>query len=133
MRWSPGAPTAARCCSRGRTSATPTTTCTCSTSPAARRGRSPRTAARPPTRAGIPAEALAEPRLVRYPAFDGLEIPALLYLPRGAQLPLPVVVHVHGGPEGQARPMLNPTIQYLVHRGFGVLAPNVRGSTGYGK
>ncbi len=85
------------------------------------------------SRAGITAETLVEPRLVRYPSFDGLEIPAFLYLPQGAQLPVPVVVHVHGGPESQARPILNPTIQYLVHRGFGVLAPNVRGSTGYGK
>lgn len=85
------------------------------------------------SRAGLPAEALTEPQLVRYRSFDGLEIPAFLYLPRDARLPVATVVHVHGGPEGQARPVFNPTIQYLVHRGFGVLAPNVRGSTGYGK
>lgn len=85
------------------------------------------------SRAGIPRSALSEPRLVRYPSFDGLEIPALLYVPQGARRPAPVVVHVHGGPESQARPVFNPTIQYLVHRGFAVLAPNVRGSTGYGK
>ncbi len=85
------------------------------------------------SRAGIADEALSTPRPVHYPSFDGLEIPAFLYLPRGVAGPVPVVVHVHGGPEGQARPILNPTIQYLAHRGFGVLATNVRGSTGYGK
>jgi dipeptidyl aminopeptidase/acylaminoacyl peptidase len=85
------------------------------------------------TRAGLPDEALAEPRLVRYPTFDGREVPAFLYLPRDVEPPVPVVVHVHGGPEGQARPTFNPTIQYLVNLGLGVLATNVRGSTGYGK
>ncbi len=85
------------------------------------------------SRAGIPASALSEPTLVRYPSFDGLDVPAFLYLPEDVQRPVPVILHVHGGPESQARPILNPTIQYLVHRGFGVLAPNVRGSTGYGK
>ncbi len=85
------------------------------------------------SQAGIPSSALSDPQLVRYPSFDGLQIPAFLYLPQGAQLPVPVVVHVHGGPESQARPVLTPTIQYLTHRGFGVLVPNVRGSTGYGR
>ncbi len=85
------------------------------------------------SRAGIADEALSVPRLVHYPSFDGLAIPAFLYLPHGVAGPVPVVLHVHGGPEGQARPILNPTIQYLAHRGFGVLATNVRGSTGYGK
>ena len=45
---------------------------------------------------------------------------------------MPVVVFVHGGPESQSRPNFNPVVQYLVHRGYGVLVPNVRGSTGYG-
>ncbi|MDQ3855893.1 MAG: S9 family peptidase, partial [Chloroflexota bacterium] len=85
------------------------------------------------SRAGIPSEELVEPRLVRFQSFDGLEIPAFLYLPHGAEPPMPVVIHVHGGPESQALPVLNPTIQYLAHRGYSVLAPNVRGSTGYGK
>ncbi len=85
------------------------------------------------SRAGIPDDALSEPGLVRFTSFDGLSVPAFLYTPRDAAPPLPVVVHVHGGPESQARPAFNPTIQYLAHRGFGVLVPNVRGSTGYGK
>ena len=84
-------------------------------------------------RAGIPDDVFAEPRLIRYRSFDGLEIPAFLYLPPDKEPPLPVVVHVHGGPESQARPIFNASIQYLVHHGFAVLAPNVRGSTGYGK
>lgn len=46
---------------------------------------------------------------------------------------LPVIVSVHGGPEGQERPGFNPIYQYFVSRGYAVLAPNVRGSTGYGK
>lgn len=84
-------------------------------------------------RAGIAEEALVEPELVRFRSFDGLEIPAFLYLPRDSAKPLPVVLHVHGGPEAQARPVFNPTIQFLVHRGIAVLQTNVRGSTGYGK
>lgn len=69
--------------------------------------------------------------MVRYPSFDGREIPAILYGPEepGA----PVVVNVHGGPEGQSRPAFAPVTQYLLGRGLGVLLPNVRGSTGYGK
>jgi predicted acyl esterase len=51
----------------------------------------------------------------------------------GANQTLPVIVSVHGGPEGQERPGFNPTYQYFLSRGYAVLAPNVRGSTGYGK
>nr|MBA3439107.1 S9 family peptidase [Pyrinomonadaceae bacterium] len=46
---------------------------------------------------------------------------------------LPVIVSVHGGPEGQERPAFSPIYQYFLSRGYGVLATNVRGSTGYGK
>jgi dipeptidyl aminopeptidase/acylaminoacyl peptidase len=83
------------------------------------------------TQAGIPPEALAEPTLVRYPTFDGRQIPAFLYAP-----PEPTgraIVLIHGGPESQSQPGFDPTIQYFVHRGYVVLTPNVRGSTGYGK
>jgi dipeptidyl aminopeptidase/acylaminoacyl peptidase len=85
-------------------------------------------------RAGLERDALAPAETVRYPTFDGREVPAFFYRPRGARPDgtLPVVVNVHGGPESQARPIWNPVNQYLVSRGFGVLAPNVRGSTGYG-
>ncbi len=82
---------------------------------------------------GIPRESFVEPSMVRYPTFDGRQIPAILYVPRdGQQHALPVVINVHGGPEGQSRPEFDPVIQYLVARGYAVLEPNVRGSTGYG-
>ena len=82
---------------------------------------------------GIPRDTFVAPSLVHYPTFDGREIPAFLYLPRNEQpRGLPVVIYVHGGPEGQSRPIFNAVIQYLVACGYGVFVPNVRGSTGYG-
>jgi dipeptidyl aminopeptidase/acylaminoacyl peptidase len=85
------------------------------------------------SRGGIPLERFVAPSLVRYPTFDGREIPAFLFLPTGRETQdLPVVVYVHGGPESQFRPSFSPILQYLVHCGYAVLAPNVRGSTGYG-
>jgi dipeptidyl aminopeptidase/acylaminoacyl peptidase len=81
---------------------------------------------------GIPRTTFANPSLIHYPTFDGREIPAFLYLPEGEQRNLPVVINVHGGPESQALPIFNAVNQYLVGCGYGVLAPNVRGSTGYG-
>ena len=75
------------------------------------------------------------PKLVSFPSFDRLSIPAFLYLPNAYTkgTTIPFVVSFHGGPEGQARPSFNATIAYLVSQGYGVLVPNVRGSTGYGK
>lgn len=80
---------------------------------------------------GIPQDVFVEPELVHVRSFDGREIPAFLYMP-GATRP-PVVVSVHGGPEGQAQPLFSPVTQYFVNRGYAVLTPNVRGSTGYGR
>lgn len=74
--------------------------------------------------------------LVRFPSFDGLEVPAFVFRPPGRQAadgPAPVVVLIHGGPESQYRPAFAPLTQYLVASGFAVVAPNVRGSTGYGR
>lgn len=82
--------------------------------------------------AGIPRESLGEPGLIHYKSFDGLEIPAFYYQP-AADGPHPVVIDIHGGPEGQRRPNFSAVTQYLVSRGFAVFAPNVRGSSGYGK
>jgi dipeptidyl aminopeptidase/acylaminoacyl peptidase len=75
------------------------------------------------------------PELVRYPAFDGRQIPAFLFVPPGYAkgAPIPFIVNYHGGPEGQHRPTFSATNQYLLARGFGILMPNVRGSTGYGR
>ncbi len=73
-------------------------------------------------------------RYVTYRSFDGLEIPALLYVPRDipAGERLPAIVIVHGGPTGQFFRSFDPYAQFLVDRGFVVLEPNIRGSTGYG-
>lgn len=77
---------------------------------------------------------LVEPLLQSYQSFDGLKIDYWLYLPPGKQAAqLPCVIEIHGGPEGQERPTFNDFIQYLVSQGIAVVAPNVRGSTGYGK
>ncbi|MGQ0631892.1 MAG: S9 family peptidase [Sporichthyaceae bacterium] len=78
--------------------------------------------------------ALVAPELVRIPAHDGEQIPAYVFRPRGAVLGRrPVVLVMHGGPEGQYRPSFAALTQYLIARGFAVVAPNVRGSTGYGR
>ena len=88
---------------------------------------------------GLAMDALPLPRVVRYPSFDGREIPAFLYLPEHPTVegPLPCLVLVHGGPEMQSRPPLWARYsgpQYLLARGdVALLVPNVRGSTGYGK
>jgi len=73
--------------------------------------------------------------LVRCRSFDGLEVPAFVFRPAAAPGGgrYPVVVIVHGGPESQWRPSFSPLVQYLVARGYAVVAPNVRGSTGYGR
>ncbi len=85
---------------------------------------------------GIDPNDMVTPELIRYPTHDGRLIPAWLYKPRGAAgEKFPVVLSIHGGPEAQERPryMYNGLYQYLLNRGFGILAPNIRGSTGYGK
>ncbi|MEO8573511.1 MAG: S9 family peptidase [Pyrinomonadaceae bacterium] len=85
-------------------------------------------------RAGIPQESFVAPELIKFKSFDGLDVSAWYYKPVSApKSMLPVIVSVHGGPEGQERPGFNPLYQYYLSRGYAVLAPNVRGSTGYGK
>jgi dipeptidyl aminopeptidase/acylaminoacyl peptidase len=88
------------------------------------------------TRAGgmhVDPRALPEPEHVQYPSFDGRQIPALYYAASGAPTRPPCIVFVHGGPEGQYRPTFQPMVQHLASAGFAVLAPNVRGSSGYGR
>ncbi len=65
-------------------------------------------------------------------SFDGERVPLFVYRPVNAD-GAPVVVFVHGGPEAQAMRSFNPVVQALVAAGYGVVVPNVRGSTGYGK
>jgi dipeptidyl aminopeptidase/acylaminoacyl peptidase len=76
---------------------------------------------------------LVRPELVTYRAHDGVALSGWLYRPRGASGPGPVVFNYHGGPEGQARPGMSDVTQALVARGIAVFAPNVRGSSGFGK
>lgn len=83
--------------------------------------------------AGIDLSALVQPELVRFPAHDGLELTGWLFRARGATNAGPVVLSFHGGPEGQERPWLNSTYQALLAHGISILAPNVRGSSGFGK
>jgi dipeptidyl aminopeptidase/acylaminoacyl peptidase len=98
------------------------------------------------SRSGIPQSSFVEPQLIKFKSFDGREIPAWYYKPeqvvaKGDKTSisvsqtqnLPVIVSVHGGPEGQERPGFNSLYQYYLARGYAVLATNVRGSTGYGK
>jgi dipeptidyl aminopeptidase/acylaminoacyl peptidase len=88
----------------------------------------------PPIFAGLAPADRPETSLVSWTSFDGRTIPGFLLTPRGAAPgPRPTVIEVHGGPEGQARPLWNPRNVALVANGFNVLLPNVRGSSGYGK
>jgi dipeptidyl aminopeptidase/acylaminoacyl peptidase len=90
---------------------------------------------------GLDAKKFVAPSLIRYPTFDEVggkprTIPAFYYRPANAPAgkKLPVVISIHGGPEGQAFPTFNPTAQYLANElGVALLVPNVRGSSGYGK
>jgi dipeptidyl aminopeptidase/acylaminoacyl peptidase len=78
------------------------------------------------------------PRLVQFPTFDRVDgrarpLPAYVYEPVSPG-PHPVLIVLHGGPESQFRPGFDPWLQYVVNElGFAVVAPNVRGSSGYGK
>ena len=87
---------------------------------------------------GLDPEGFVMPELVQYPTFDKVGdeprmIPAFVYRPDGPG-PHPVIVSIHGGPEGQARPTFSSTYQLWMDRlGAAVVVPNVRGSSGYGK
>jgi dipeptidyl aminopeptidase/acylaminoacyl peptidase len=77
-----------------------------------------------------------EPELVKVKSFDGLEVSGFLYRPDPAKFPgkRPMIMNVHGGPEGQSRPGFMGRTNYLINEmGIAVFYPNVRGSTGYGK
>lgn len=85
------------------------------------------------THGRIHTECFTKEKLIHYPSFDKREIPAFLFYPEGKEGPVPFIVYLHGGPESQYRPGFSKIFQYFLERGFGVLAPNVRGSTGYGR
>ncbi len=87
---------------------------------------------------GLNTDSFIEPELVHYPTFDSAnggpeKIPAWLYKPAG-EGPHPVIIVIHGGPEGQSRPSFSSTYQmWLAKLGVAIVLPNVRGSAGYGK
>ena len=83
----------------------------------------------------IDIEDLVTAEVIRYKSFDGTEIPAIYYLPQqaSAEVKVPALVWVHGGPGGQSRQNFSSLIQYLVNHGYAILAVNNRGSSGYGK
>ena len=86
--------------------------------------------------AGLRAEDMVTPALVRYPSRDGkFQISAFVYMPhniiKNAQYP--ALVYVHGGPSSHFDNSFDPFVQYIVNQGYIVIAPNYRGSTGYGK
>jgi dipeptidyl aminopeptidase/acylaminoacyl peptidase len=82
---------------------------------------------------GVDLATLVRPELVAFKAHDGLELSGWLYRPAGRSGPAPFVVSFHGGPEGQERPGFRSDYQALLVQGIGVFAPNVRGSSGFGK
>ena len=84
---------------------------------------------------GLVASELVEPTLIRWRSFDGREITGFYYRPpRSFTGKRPVIINIHGGPEGQFQPgFLGRTNYYLNELGVALIYPNVRGSTGYGK
>ncbi len=85
---------------------------------------------------GIPASRFVEPELVRWKSFDGREITGYLYMPQPAKFSgaRPLIINIHGGPEGQFRPGFAGRNNYFINElGCAILFPNVRGSSGYGK
>ena len=85
---------------------------------------------------GLDTSVNVEPELARMKSFDGLEISAFVYRPDAAKFPgkRPVIVNIHGGPEGQSRPGFLGRNNYLLNEmGIAIIYPNVRGSSGYGK
>jgi dipeptidyl aminopeptidase/acylaminoacyl peptidase len=88
---------------------------------------------------GLDPATFTEPALIHYPTFDEVNgvrrtIPAFYYRAPAGRGPAPVLIHIHGGPEAQFRPTFNPTFEFYGRElGIAVIAPNVRGSTGYGR
>src|SRR4029079_17386003 len=85
---------------------------------------------------GLNPASFVTPTRIRFKSFDARKIPAYYYRPTGAAADkkAPVIINIHGGPEGQAQPFFTGTTQfYLNELGVAVIYPNVRGSAGYGK
>lgn len=86
------------------------------------------------SRPSVPSEHMAEMRAIRYAARDGMEIPAYLTIPKGTSgRNLPAIIMPHGGPWARDAYGYDGMVQLFANRGYVVLQPNFRGSTGYGK
>ena len=82
---------------------------------------------------GLDTSEFVEPKLIHYPSFDSRKIPAFIYANKTEE-PQPVIIYIHGGPEGQSRPRFSSTFQlWIKNLNVAVITPNVRGSEGYGK
>ena len=84
----------------------------------------------------VDASGFSEAQLIRWKSFDGLPISGFLFAPPAGKFsgPRPVIINIHGGPEGQSRPLYNGPRNYYVNElGIAMIYPNVRGSTGYGR
>lgn len=87
---------------------------------------------------GLQSDSFTDPTIIHYETFDKVDgkprmIPSFYYKPKG-EGPFPVLIIIHGGPEGQARPYFSARMQYMINEmGIAILEPNVRGSSGYGK
>lgn len=81
----------------------------------------------------LPEVSLVEPTLESFRAADGLELTGWLYRVPGRRTSGPAVLHLHGGPEAQERPTFSPEHQAMVAAGIAVFAPNIRGSSGFGR
>jgi dipeptidyl aminopeptidase/acylaminoacyl peptidase len=85
---------------------------------------------------GLDVSGFVEPEIVRLKSFDGVTVSGLLYQPDARRFPgpRPIILMVHGGPEGQSRPVFQARNNYFLNEmGIALFYPNVRGSTGYGK
>ncbi|MGB7567494.1 MAG: N-acetylmuramoyl-L-alanine amidase-like domain-containing protein [Chitinivibrionales bacterium] len=88
---------------------------------------------------GLDTNLLSAPEIIHYATFDSVRgkprlVPCFFFKPSLKKPPFPVLIMVHGGPESQYWPSFSPSVQFYVHElGMAMLAPNVRGSSGYGK
>ena len=85
---------------------------------------------------GLNPAAFVEPEVIKLKSFDGLGISAIVYRPDPARFPgrRPVLISIHGGPEGQSHPGFQARFNYYLNElGVALVYPNVRGSAGYGK
>ncbi len=84
---------------------------------------------------GLNSSDFSDSSIEKFMTFDNLTIPYFKYLPKGNR-PIsgwPAILMIHGGPEAQYRPSFNPVVQFYLSSGFAIIAPNIRGSRGYGR